>query len=444
MMGGAASAVRAQGPPSNIIVILADDLGYGDLGCQGSRLRTPNIDQLAREGTRFTNFYAPSSVCSPSRAALLTGRYPVRMNIPSVLFPDDARGIPETETTIAQMLQKAGYRTACFGKWHVGDRAQYLPVKRGFDEFYGLPYSHDMLPLRLMRGEEVLSSDPRLETLTQSFTEEAVNFIGRNAENPFLLYMPHTAPHIPLLAGRQFRGKSRFGPYGDNVQELDWSVGQVLNAVRENGLDDKTLVVFTSDNGPWYQGSNGTLRGRKGETFEGGMRVPFIARMNGSVTAGRVVSSMGTLMDLLPTAARLAGTSKPGLPLDGVDLWPVLNGETEEVARPAFLYFDSWQLQCARVGKWKLHLSRYNYPPWMPGPARVNLPLTRPELYDLETDAEESYDEAADNPEVVAQIRGQVEQALLTFPDSVRSAYQGTMRLKVEDTPAGAYPVQAP
>lgn len=442
-MGGAFSTARAQSRPPNIIVILADDLGYGDLGCQGSRIRTPNIDRMAAEGARFTNFYAASSLCSPSRAALLTGRYPVRMNIPSVLFPNDTRGIPETETTMPQMLRSGGYRTACFGKWHVGDRAQYLPASRGFDEFFGLPYSHDMLPLRLMRGEEVLTTEPRLETLTQAFTEEAVNFIGRNTENPFFLYLPHTTPHIPLLAGRQFRGRSRFGPYGDNVEELDWSVGQILRAVNGHGLDDNTMVVFTSDNGPWYQGSKGTLRGRKGETFEGGMRVPFLVRMNGSIPAGRVIDPMATMMDLMPTAARLGGVSRPGLPLDGVDIWPVLNGETDEVRRPPFLYFESWQLQCARVGNKKLHLSRYNLPPWTPGPARVNLPLARPELYDMESDPEESYDEAPDFPEVVAQIRTQVDDALLTFPDAVRSAYRNTMLLRVEDTPAGAYPVQA-
>jgi arylsulfatase A-like enzyme len=430
--------------PPNIVVILADDLGYGDIGIQGSRIKTPNIDRIGREGARFTHFYAPSAVCSPARASFLTGRYAVRMNIPSVLFPDDARGIPDTETTIGHVLQQAGYRTACIGKWHVGSRPQFLPTNRGFDEFFGLPYSHDMLPLPMMRGTETVNDNPPLDRLTEQFTAEATAFIARQKDTPFFLFLSHTAPHIPLNASPQFKGKSRFGRYGDVIMELDWSTGEILRSLRENGLDDNTLVIFTSDNGPWYQGSKGALRGRKGETFEGGMRVPFLARFPGSIPAGRVVSNLASGMDLLPTARRLSGAALPGQRLDGIDIWALMTGEHYEDTREPLLYFDSWQLQCARVGRWKVHFSRYNFAPWMPGPAagRFNLPLPRPELYDLEVDAEEVYEASIDNPEIVADVRRRVEDLLLTFPDQVRSAWRDTMSIPVEDTPVGAPPVR--
>lgn len=439
MRPGSAAPAR----PPNIIVILADDLGYGDLGCQGGRVRTPHIDSLARDGVRMTHFYSASGICSPSRASLLTGRYAVRMNIPSVLFPDDARGIPDSETTMPQMLRQAGYRTGCVGKWHIGSRPQFLPTARGFDEFFGLPYSHDMLPLAMMRQSEAIEEAPRLEMLTQRFTAEAKGFVTRNRERPFFLMVSHTAPHIPLRPGPGFRGRSRRGVYADSIEELDWSVGEILRAVEENGLDGNTLVIFTSDNGPWYLGSKSTLRGRKGETYEGGMRVPFVARYPGAIPAGRVVSSMATMLDLLPTVAGLSGAAKPGLALDGVDIWPLLAGKAEDVEREMFLYFDSFHLQCARWGPWKLHFARYNTTAWMPGPpeGRLNLPLVHPELYHMDNDPEESYEESEDNPEVVEQMRRRVEQLLLTFPDPVRNAWRDTQRQPVEDTPVGAPPV---
>ncbi len=274
----------------NIVFIYCDDLGYGDLGCYGSKIRTPNIDRMASEGVRFTQFYSANPVCSPSRAALLTGRYPTRAGVPRVLFPYDKVGLPDSETTIAQMLKPKGYKTMCVGKWHLGHLPEFLPTRRGFDEYYGIPYSNDMNPRVLLHateaGVETVEQTATLETLTPRYTEQAVRFIERSKGSPFFLYMPHTYPHIPLGASPRFRGKSPLGLYGDVVEEIDWSVGEVLASIRKNGLDDNTLVMLSSDNGPWYQGSPGRLRGRKGMTYEGGVREPFLARFPGRIPKG--------------------------------------------------------------------------------------------------------------------------------------------------------------
>jgi arylsulfatase A len=433
---------RAASSSPNIILILCDDLGYGDVGCYGSKIRTPNIDRMAGEGVRFEHFYAASAVCSPSRAALMTGRYPTRVGVAGVLDPNDAIGLPDSETTLAQMLSAAGYATMCVGKWHLGRRPKFLPTNRGFDEYYGIPYSNDMYPQILMHNTDVIEQPVRLDTLTARYTEQAVRFINANQSNPFFLYFPHTFPHIPLAASEAFRGKSPLGIYGDVVEELDWSVGEVLRAVRGNDLDESTLILFSSDNGPWYQGSPGPLRGRKGETFDGGVRVPFLARMPGRIPAGQVTSSMATLMDILPTVARLTGAGTPANPLDGVNIWPLLTGDSADVDRPLFLYFDGWNLQCARMGPWKLHLARFNVPPYAPVPpeGRMNLPLPRPELYDLMSDPEESYDCSEHNPDVVADIRTRIDALLPTFPDAVRNAWNDTRKRAVEGTPSGALP----
>ncbi len=433
---------RAASSSPNIILILCDDLGYGDVGCYGSKIRTPNIDRMAREGVRFEHFYAASAVCSPSRAALMTGRYPTRVGVSGVLDPNDANGLPDSETTLAQMLSAAGYATMCVGKWHLGRRPRFLPTNRGFDEYFGIPYSNDMYPQILMHNTDVIEQPVRLDTLTARYTDQAVRFINANQSNPFFLYFPQTFPHIPLAASDTFRGKSPLGVYGDVVEELDWSVGEVLRAVRSNDLDESTLVLFSSDNGPWYQGSPGPLRGRKGETFDGGVRVPFLARMPGRIPAGQVTSSMATLMDILPTVARLTGAGTPANPLDGVNIWPLLTGDSADVDRPLFLYFDGWNLQCARSGPWKLHLARFNVPPYAPTPpeGRMNLPLPRPELYDLMSDPEESYDCAEHNPDVVAEIRTRIDALLPTFPDAVRSAWNDTRKRAVDGTPSGALP----
>jgi arylsulfatase A len=443
--GGFLAAARAQSTQPNIILIYADDLGYGDLGCYGSTISTPNLDQMAAEGARFVNFYSASPVCSPSRAALLTGRYPPRGDVPRVLGPGSLDGLPDSETTMAQMLKSAGYRTSCIGKWHLGDKPQYLPLNRGFDEYFGIPYSNDMWPRPLMRNNDIVEQPATLETLTPRYTDEAVKFIGRSRNSPFFLYMPHTYPHVPLAASPRFQGKSGKGLYADVVQELDWSVGQVLQAVKDNGLDDNTLVLFASDNGPWWQGSQGRLRGRKGETYEGGMREPLIARFPGMIPAGTVFTGLATTMDILPTLARLSSAALPGKPLDGVDIWPLLTGQEDEVDRDVFLYFDDVFIQCARLGRWKLHVTRYNTRAWSPMPAggKVNLPLPKPELYDLQTDPQEGYDCASEHPEVVADIRARVLRLLPTFPQSVTDAWRDTMGRKVQDVPDDGLPTPA-
>ena len=437
-----ANVLDCQQRRPNIVLILADDLGYGDLGCYGSPIATPNLDRMAAEGARFTSFYSASPVCSPSRAALMTGRYSTRVEVPVVLGPGDP-GLPDGETTIAQMLKDAGYRTSCVGKWHLGSTDPFLPLNRGFDEFYGVPFSADLAPCPMIQGNSVLEAQVDISTLTARFTQKAVDFIRRSKDSPFFLYLAHTAPHLPLAASSRFSGKSGLGKYADVVQELDWGVGEVLAALRDNGPDSSTLVLFSSDNGPWYQGSQGRLRGRKGETYEGGMREPFIARYPGAIPAGIGCSGLATTMDLLPTFARLCGASLPSRLLDGVDIWPMLSGERWEVDRDVFLYFDSVYLQCARLGRWKLHMSRYNTRPWSPLPpgGRVNLPLPRPELYDLESDPQESYDCAQAHPDVVADIRARVDRLIPTFPYGIIDAWQYTLSQKVLEAPVDGLPV---
>ncbi|MCC7174073.1 MAG: sulfatase [Bryobacterales bacterium] len=441
---GAKLTAQAQGRPPNVVLIYADDLGYGDLGCYGSRIPTPYLDHLAANGARFTNFYSASPVCSPSRAALLTGRYPTRSGVTAVLMPDDRFGLPATETTIAQTLKPAGYRTMCVGKWHLGSAAPFLPTNHGFDEYYGVPYSNDMWPLKLLHNTDIIEDPTNLTTLAERYTGQAVNFINRSKSSPFFLYLAHHIPHIPLTPSEHFKGASGLGPYGDSVAELDWSVGQVLRALAANRLSGDTLVMFASDNGPWFQGSTGRLQGRKGGTFEGGVRVPFIARFPRRIPRGQVCQGVSTTMDILPTVARLAGAPLPAHVLDGVDIWPMLTGETDEAERDLLLYFDGWNLQCARSGKWKLHVSRYNSIAWTPDPpgGRYNLPLPNPELYDLAADPEESYDTAGDNPQIAARIRSRMEELLPTFPGPVMNAWLTTMSYKVQGGPAGALPVR--
>ncbi len=436
------TVLRSAPRPPNIILILADDLGFGDLGCYGSRIQTPHLDKMAAEGVAFRHFSVASPVCSPSRAGLLTGRYPVRTGVPTVLTPQDTSGLAESETTIAQMLKPAGYRTACVGKWHLGSTPQFSPTKRGFDEFYGMPCSNDQFPTTVMHNSDVVESKAQLDTLTQRYTDQAVSFIRRSKETPFFLYLPHTAPHVPLVPSAAFRGKSALGPYGDVVMEMDWSVGQVLAELRSSGLDENTLVLFTSDNGPWFQGSPGSLRGRKGDTFEGGVREPFIARFPGRIPGGNIAEGFASALDILPTIAGLTQTAVSN-PVDGVDIWPMLIGDKPVVDRPPFLYFDGWNLQCARFGQWKLHLSRYSSPSWAPVPAqgRLNLPLLLPELYELHADPGEDYDCSADNPDVVKDIQSRVRAMLPSFPEQVMTAWNDTQNSPVYPNSSGALPV---
>lgn len=432
----------------NFVIILCDDLGYGDLHSYGSSIPTPNIDGMAQEGVRFEQFYSTSNVCSPSRAALMTGRYPTRVGVPGVFFPEDTTGLSLSDTTIAEMLKPLGYKTMCVGKWHLGSQTQYLPTNRGFDEYWGIPYSNDQSPSILLHNTDIIESPVQLETLTQRYTQQAVSFIQRSKDSPFFLYFAHTFPHIPLAASRSFVGSTGLGLYGDVVSEIDWSVGQVLQALKDNSVDNNTLTIFSSDNGPWFLGSAGKLRGRKGWTYEGGVREPFIARFPGRIPSShlpvrsparaeryqvaRVSSAMATMMDIFPTIAALSNARLPSKSLDGVNIWPILNGAQESVNRDVFLYFDSWNVQCARFGAWKLHVSRYNDFPWSPDPVggRFNLPLAQAELYNLELDPDESYNVAADNPGIVADIRSRILKLLPTFPPDVMSAWNYTMSLQ--------------
>ncbi len=436
--GGTAFAQRTPRPP-NVIVILADDLGYGDLGCYGSNLKTPNLDRMAREGVRFLRYDSANPVCSPSRAALLTGRYPTRVGVPRVLFPYDKAGLPATEITMAQMLKDRGYKTKCVGKWHLGHMPDYLPMKRGFDSYFGIPYSNDMNPRWLMRNDQVIEEQATLETLTPRYTDEAVKFIAESKASPFFLYMPHTYPHIPLAASAKFRGKSPHGIYGDVIEELDWSVGEIFAALKKNGVEKNTLVMFTSDNGPWYQGSAGLLRGRKGNTWEGGVREPFIAWMPGRIPAGKVQPGWASAMDVFPTVAKLCGGQMKNQ-VDGIDIWPLMTSAKQDIPRDVLLYFDNIHMQCARLGNWKLHFSRYNSEAYSPAPqgGRQDIMLKTPELYDLAADPQESYDAADKNPRVVADIQGRVDKLMAGFPENIRKAWEDVKSTPASVAPAGA------
>jgi len=440
---GAAALTAAPAKPPNVVLIFCDDLGYGDLGPYGSKIPTPNIDRLAADGIRFTNMCSADPVCSPSRAALLTGRYPTRVGVPRVFFPPDKDGLNLNEITLANVLKEKGYRTACVGKWHLGRPTEYLPTSRGFDQYFGIPYSNDMTPRVLLKDTQIVEDPAKLETLTARYTETATQFIRQSKGAPFFLYMPHTFPHIPLAASARFRGKSPQGLYGDVVEELDWSVGEVLRTLKEEGREKDTLVMFSSDNGPWYQGSPGRLRGRKGSTYEGGIREPFLARWPGRIPRGKVTPALASLMDVFPTVTKLCGGKLPAAPLDGVDMWPLLAGGQESGDRPPLLYFNDWNLQCARWKNWKLHVARHNTAQYAPAPPGGihNFQLARPELYDLANDVDESYDVAPDRPEIVAKIQAQIAALMTTFPEPVQKAYADSKARQSSPTmPAGAWP----
>jgi arylsulfatase len=440
----AAAALGAAPPrPPNVVLIFCDDLGYGDLAPYGSKIPTPNIDRLAEDGIRFTNMCSADPVCSPSRAALLTGRYPTRVGVPRVFFPQDKDGLNLNEVTLANVLKERGYRTACVGKWHLGRPTEYLPTHRGFDQYFGIPYSNDMTPRVLLKDTQIVEEPAKLETLTARYTEVATQFVRASKGSPFFLYMPHTFPHIPLAASPRFRGKSPQGLYGDVVEELDWSVGEVLRALKEEGREKDTLVMLSSDNGPWYQGSPGRLRGRKGSTYEGGIREPFLARWPGKIPRGKTTPALASLMDMFPTVTKLCGGKLPAAPLDGIDIWPQLAGSQQSADRPPLLYFNDWNLQCARWKNWKLHVARHNTAAYAPAPPGGihNFQLARPELYDLDNDPDESYDIAPDRPEIVAKIQAQIVAAIPTFPDLVQKAYADSKARQSSPTmPAGSWP----
>lgn len=431
-----ASVVAADRPP-NIIIILADDLGYGDLGCYGHpTIRTPHLDQMAAEGLRFTDFYAAAHLCTPSRAALLTGRYPIRSGMAGgpgrhVLYPNAAGGLPTNEVTIARALKANNYATTCIGKWHLGDRPEFLPTSHGFDEFFGLPYSNDMdvtspkvrreesdslapnfkkFNVPLMRNLEIIERPADQRTLTRRYTEAAERFIAVNQKQPFFLYLAHTFPHVPLFASKDFAGKSARGLYGDTVEELDWSVGEVLKALRREKLADNTLVFFTSDNGPWLNkklngGSAGLLRDGKGGTWEGGHRVPAIAWWPGKIKPGRITSEFTCTMDLFNTSCQLAGVPIPSdRPMDGTDMTPVLLG-TGHSKRETMFYYYGDSLYAVRKGAFKAEFTTHDgYSKELP--KQHDPPL----LFHLPSDPSEQYDVATNRLEVVVDMKREVER----------------------------------
>jgi arylsulfatase A len=405
-MGVARAAVRPRLP--NIVIIFADDLGYGDLGCYGHpTIRTPNLNRMSAEGTKLTQFYSAAPVCTPSRAALLTGRLPIRNGMCSdkrgVLFPDSSGGLPDSEITLAQALKTRGYATCCVGKWHLGHLPKYLPTRRGFDEYFGIPYSNDMKPSPLLDGERTVEEPADQASLTRRYTDRALDFLERQRRGPFLLYYAHTFPHVPLHASDAFRGKSLRGLYGDVVEELDWSVGQVRGAIERLRLARSTLVLFTSDNGPWLTqnlngGSAGLLRGGKGSTWEGGMREPCLACWPGTIPAGRVCTDLAATLDVFPMCLGLAGVPLPSdREMDGVDLLPVLCG-TGPGARESMFFYQGATLWAARKGPWKAHIRAFDGPD---GKAQDHDP---PLLYNLDHDPSERFDVADKRPDVVADL----------------------------------------
>ena len=350
------------GQKPNIVYIFADDLGYGDLSCYGAKdINTPNIDQIAKQGIKFTEFYSASSVCSPSRAALLTGRYPQRMGINTVFFSESFTGIPDTEITIPEILKEKGFATGIVGKWHLGHHYQYLPLQQGFDEYFGIPYSNDMESVVYMRGNEVESYKVKQQYITKTYTKEAQKFITKNKDNSFFLYIAHSMPHVPLYASEEFIGTSKRGLYGDVVQELDWSVGQILKSLREHGILENTLIVFSSDNGPWLAmkedgGSAGDLREGKTFTFDGGMKVPTVAMWKNRIPQGIINTEVASQMDWFPTIANITGSSIPkGLVIDGLDISKVLTNKGNR-KNSDLLFLDGKQLQGYRSGQWKVKL----------------------------------------------------------------------------------------
>jgi len=436
----------------NFVVILCDNLGYGDVGCFGStKHRTPHIDRMAEQGTRLTGFYVTSGVCTPSRASLMTGCYPRRVGMQissqgmSVLRPVDSKGLHPDEITIAEVLKQQGYATACIGKWHLGDQPPVLPTRQGFDFYLGIPYSDDMTarpgkpwpPLPLLRNERVVEAPVDRSLLTKRYTEEAIRFITKHKDEPFFLYLPHAMPGSTQapFASDAFRGKSANGPYGDSVEEIDWSTGEILATIKRLGLDNDTLVLWTSDNGAPRrnppQGSNRPLGGWGYTTMEGGMRVPCVVRWPGRIPAGRTCGELATTMDLLPTLARLAGTHQPNdRIIDGKDIWPLLSGRDGATSpHDVFYYYHVEQLQAVRSGKWKLHLPRKS---------SRNLPLRagierEPMLFDLKKDLGETTDVAADHADIVRRLLTLAEKARADLGDTNRPGKNQRPALWVDD-----------
>lgn len=445
------ASLQAASATPNVVVIFIDDMGYADIGPFGAKgYSTPHLDRMAADGTKFTNFHVAQPVCSASRTALLTGCYPNRVGIHGALGPQSRNGIADTEMTLAQLVKQKGYATCAVGKWHLGHHPQFLPTRHGFDEYLGLPYSNDMWPfhpeaqrgaypnLPLFEGEKVIDEEvtPEDQTqLTTRYTERAVSFIERSKEKPFFLYLAHSMCHVPLFVSDKFKGKSERGIFGDVIMEIDWSVGQVMDALKRSGVADNTLVVFTSDNGPWlsygnHAGSAEPLREGKGTCWEGGVRVPCVMQWPGKIPAGKSNDAMLMTIDLVPTIAKLIDAPLPAHKIDGLDVWPLLSGQAE--ARNPHEFYAFWyatnelQSVVSGDGRWKLQLphtyrSMEGQPPGKDGiPGKYKpVPVAKAELYDLASDVGEGKDVADANPEMLAKMQIWAEQARAELGDSL-------------------------
>ena len=426
----------------NVVLILADDLGYGDLGCYGQpKFKTPNLDRMAAEGARLTDFYAACPFCAPTRASLLTGRYPFRSGMTTNPSPDSGIndvGIPESEVLLPEVFKSAGYATACYGKWHLGHKPEFFPTRHGFDEYFGILYSNDMRPVELRENAERFEYPVDQTTLTERYTQRAVRFIERHQDSPFFLYLPHAMPHKPLAASPAYYKKSGAGLYGDVIAELDAAVGRVLAKIKELGLDERTLVIFTSDNGPWYGGSSGGLRGMKGQAWEGGFREPLIARWPGKIPPGRVSREHAIMMDLYATALTAAGIEVPkDRTIDGRDIMPLLTSEAKS-PHEALFCVQGKQLMTVRAGQWKLHPRGTPRPDNRPvnwvdprapdgktilAPAEQYSPADFPgvltgdestgtALFDVVADPSEQKNVAAEHPDVVQRLQALFDRML--------------------------------
>jgi len=425
----------------NFIVIFCDDLGYGDIGPFGSELhRTPNLDRMAKDGMKFTHFYSTCGVCSPSRASLMTGAYPKRIGMHQnekgqwVLFPGNNQGLNPSEITIAEVLKEKGYATACVGKWHLGDQPPFLPTKQGFDSYFGIPFSNDMgrtdrpkpyqyPPLPFLENDKVIEEEPDQHFLTKRYTEKAVEFIRENKDSPFFLYLPHTMPHWPQYSSPQFAGRSANGAWGDTVEEIDWSTGQILDLLDELNLSENTLIVFTSDNGGAmnHGAINKPLSGAKGSTMEGGQRVCMVTQWKGKIPAGSECAELSSTLDILPTFAALAGTDPPqDRVLDGKDITPLLmqkDGAKSEYE--AFYYYKRGNLEAVRSGSWKLHL---------PATKQKNNDRSHYRLYDVVSDPGELENVVTEKESIVARLKELAEKARTDLGDDFTKAEGSRLR----------------
>ncbi|MCK0155694.1 sulfatase [Cellulophaga sp. F20128] len=426
------TTIKVKEVPPNIVLIFTDDQGYQDVGVFGSpNIKTPHIDKMSRNGVKLTNYYSAQPICSASRAGILTGCYPNRIGIHNALGPGSPTGINSSETTIAEMLKSIGYKTAIYGKWHLGDNPIFMPTRHGFDEFYGIPYSNDMWPNHPMQGKwfnfpplPLYENETVIDTLTEQsqlttwITEKSVDFINRNKDNPFFLYVPHPQPHVPLYVSDKFKGKSERGLYGDVIMELDWSVGQIIEALQKNGLEENTLVIFTSDNGPWLAYGNHAasalpLREGKGSAWEGGSREPFVMQYPKKITAGRTINTTVNAIDLLPTFAEITGAPLPTAKIDGKSAWKVFTGESDESPQEAyFIYYRVNELMGVRYKNWKLYFPHKYRTMDGQEPGKDGLPgayrfvdMEKIELYDLDQDISETNNVADQHPEVIAKIK---------------------------------------